>query len=87
MVLQQMMGLSTHIFVARKEKTKRRKIQKQFLVEGWGGVQRSFFSIKQAVEFSKVHSWSIECPEYIGHESIMHTMLHLVKSSSCAIGS
>ena len=31
-LLQQMMALSTHPFVIRKEKRKKRKIQKQFLV-------------------------------------------------------
>ena len=48
--LQQMMALSTRLFVARKGKKKRRKIHEQFLVEG-EGVQRSFLSKKQAAEF------------------------------------
>ena len=58
-VLQQMMRLSTHLFVARKEKNKRRSIQRQLLAEG-EGVQRSFLFKMQAVEFGKVHSWGIE---------------------------
>ena len=43
-VLRQLMPVSTHPFVPEKEKKKRRRIQKQFLVEGEGGREKARFS-------------------------------------------
>ena len=65
--------------MARKENKKRRRIQKQFLVEG-EGVQQSFLLKMQAVGFYEVHSWSIEYSGYIGRKSIMLTMVTQGKS-------
>ena len=59
MVLHQMMAPSTHLFVARKENKKGRRIQKYFFVEG-EGVQESSLLKMQAVELYKVCFWSIE---------------------------
>ena len=39
------------------------------------GYSLSFLLKVQAVEFRKVHSWSIEHSEYIGRRSIMLTMV------------
>lgn len=62
MVRQQMMASSTHLWVALKGKKKRRRIQKQFLVEG-EGVQRSSF-VKEKLN-------SIKCaPEVLNTGSL-----------------
>ena len=74
-----MRAASTHPFVARKEKRKRRRIQIQFLVEG-EGVQQSSLLKMQAVELYKICFWSIECSDYVGRKSVMLTIVTQGKS-------
>ena len=71
---QPLMASSTRLFVSRKEKRQRRRIQKQFLVEG-EGVERSFLLKTQAVDFYELHSRSIEYSEWIGRKFITLTMV------------